>query len=442
MLSNSYGKILTISAPLMLGTFIQSIVMITDASFLSRYSTVSFDASGNAGLIYVTLFMGLTGLSDGGQILMARRIGQQKIKQINGYLQSNLVSLLLFAFIFYLLIQLVIPDTLMSYSKYPEIAKEQVAFLSIRSIGFFVGVLMLSLNAFFIAIGKTWIIMIATALFAGTNIFLDRLLIFGFEGFAPMGIEGAALASVIAESIAVIALVLFLLFSQHRKDYHLFQTLEIKWFYISRLLKVGSPLMIQGFFALATWTVFFTWIEQTSSYDLTVSQNIRSVYFLAFVPIFGFGATTKTYVAQYMDSKNRSLIPQTLKRIQLLILLFLVIFFHGAILYPEQLVSLINPEEAYLDDSAAVLRLVFGSILIFGFTTPYFQTINGSGNTRVTMIIEITAIILYLIFAFLFIKVWKWNIYPVWSVEYIYFGSIGLFSILYLRFFNWRKKEY
>ena len=442
MLSNSYGKILSISTPLMLGTFIQSIVMITDASFLSRYSTVSFDASGNAGLIYVTLFMGLTGLSDGGQILMARRIGQLEIKQINGYLQSNLVSLLFFAFIFYLLIQHLVPGMLFSYSKYSEIAEEQVAFLSIRSIGFFVGVLMLSLNAFFIAIGKTWIIMIATILFAGTNIVLDRLLIFGFEGFAPMGIEGAALASVIAEGIAFIVLVLFLLFSQHRKDYHLFQALEIKWHYIKGLLKVGSPLMIQGFFALATWTVFFTWIEQTSSYDLTVSQNIRSVYFLAFVPIFGFGATTKTYIAQYMDHKNHTLIPQTIKRIQLLTILFLLFFFHGALLYPEQLISLINPKEAYLEDSAAVLRLVFGSIIIFGFTTPYFQTINGSGNTRVTMIIEITAIILYLIFAYFFIKVWKWNIYPVWTVEYIYFGAIGLFSILYLRFFNWRKKEY
>ena len=205
---------------------------------------------------------------------------------------------------------------------------------------------------------------------------------------------------------------------------------------------MGLPLMIQGFFALATWTVFFTWIEQSSSYDLTVSQNIRAVYFLAFVPIFGFGATTKTYIAQYMDKKEPSLIPITIKRIQILTILFLLVFFHGALLYPETLISLINPNEAYLEDSADILRLVFGSILIFGFTTPYFQTINGSGNTRVTLIIEITAIVIYLVFAYLFIKVWNWNIFPVWLVEYIYFGSIGLFSILYLRFFDWRKKEY
>src|SRR5690554_7317445 len=62
-----------------------------------------------------------------------------------------------------------------------------------------------------------------------------------------------------------------------------------------------------------------------STYDLTVSQNIRAIYFLAFVPIFGFGATTKTYVAQYMDIKDRTVIPKIVRRIQFLIMIFLLL---------------------------------------------------------------------------------------------------------------------
>ena len=54
--------------------------MITDSSFLSRYSTAAFDAAGNGGMIYVTLFVALMGMSDGSQILMARRIGEKKEK--------------------------------------------------------------------------------------------------------------------------------------------------------------------------------------------------------------------------------------------------------------------------------------------------------------------------------------------------------------------------
>ena len=74
--------------------------------------------------------------------------------------------------------------------------------------------------------------------------------------------------------------------------------------------------MLQGLLALSTWTIFFTWIEQTGEHELTVSQNIRSIYFLAFVPIVGFGATTKTYVSQYYGNKDFDSIKIVQKRIQ------------------------------------------------------------------------------------------------------------------------------
>src|SRR5690554_4202998 len=130
-LSYSYSQILKVALPLMLGTFIQSIVMITDAAFLSRYSTLSFDASGNAGLIYVTLFMGLTGLGDASQIIMARRIGQNKPKSLNTVLQSALSIVFCCAVIFFLFIQFGMGDILMGYSKNKALAQEQIDFLSI-----------------------------------------------------------------------------------------------------------------------------------------------------------------------------------------------------------------------------------------------------------------------------------------------------------------------
>ena len=64
MLSISYKSILAVALPMMVSGFIQSIVLITDASFLSRYSTEAFDALGNAGLIYITLYIMLAGMSE------------------------------------------------------------------------------------------------------------------------------------------------------------------------------------------------------------------------------------------------------------------------------------------------------------------------------------------------------------------------------------------
>ena len=54
MLDLRYRTILSVAIPLMASSFIQSVVMITDSSFLSRYGIVAFDAAGNGGLIFVT----------------------------------------------------------------------------------------------------------------------------------------------------------------------------------------------------------------------------------------------------------------------------------------------------------------------------------------------------------------------------------------------------
>ncbi len=86
------------------------------------------------------------------------------------------------------------------------------------------------------------------------------------------------------------------------------------------------------------------------------------------------------------------------------------------------------------------MRFVAGSIMIFGLVSVYFQTINGSGNTIVSFTIEFICVGIYIIAAYLLIKVFKLDIFWIWSVEYVYFCALGLFSILYLRTFDWKNK--
>src|SRR5690554_3385466 len=244
-LSYSYSHILKVALPLMLGTFIQSLVMITDSAFLSRYSTLSFDASGNAGLIYVTLFVGLTGLADSSLIVMARRIGQNIRGAINPVLQSSILVILIIALLFFFFLQFGMGDLLMGYSKSKELAQEQIDFLTIRSYGFFIAIPMLVLNSFFLANGKTWVILLSTSTFAIANVILDYLLIFGFWNIDPMGVKGAALASTISEGIASLVLIVILFNSKERFRYQVFYRFHITKEALLGLFRVGFPLMIQ-----------------------------------------------------------------------------------------------------------------------------------------------------------------------------------------------------
>lgn len=441
MLDLKYRTIIGVALPLMVSSFIQSIVYLTDASFLSRYSTLAYDANGNGGLLYVTVFISLMGMSDGVQILIARRIGQNQPEAIGRIFGTSLFTLAMLCIGMFLVLHFVMPQLLPMYSRDQDLAQAQISFLSIRSYSMFFGIITLSIQAFFFAIGKTWVVLISSVIVACSNILMDSLFIFGWDFIPEMGLEGAALASTSADGLGMLFLLIFLIFSKEAKIYGLFKHLTFQWKSFVELLKVGSPLFFQGFTALATWTVFFTWIEQMGKTELTVSQNIRSIYFLAFVPIWGFGATTKTYISQYLGRGDFDSLKKIQRRIQFLTVLFLLIFFHGALLYPEKLISVVNPESEYLESSASILRYVAGSILIYGLISVKFQTINGSGNTMFTFGIELVSVIMYTLGAYLLIKVFEVEIFWVWSVEYIYFITLGALSIAYLWFFDWKKRK-
>ncbi len=436
----SYKTILSVAVPLMVSSFIQSIVLITDASFISRYSTLAFDAVGNGGLIYLTFFVALAGMNDGSQILIARRIGQQNENAIGRIFGTSVLTNLLLASILFLIIRFLLPDFIMGYTANEKIGIMQIEYIEIRGFALFFAMISLSIQAFFLSNGRTWIVMICAAITAISNIGLDALLIFGTKTFPAMGLQGAAWASTISDGIGMIALFLFLFFSKERKRFRLFAHFSFNLISMKELFKVGSPLMFQGILALGTWTFFFAWIEQRGTFELTVSQNIRAIYFLAFVPIWGFAGTTKTYISQYLGKGDHHSLKIIQRRIQLLTVLFLFIFFHGAILYPKTLISLINPAEEYLEKSAEIMRFITFSILIFGLSSVYFQTINGSGNTMATLTIEIVSVGVYIFSAYLLIKVFMVDVFWIWSVEYIYFSCMGLLSILFLRHFNWKKK--
>ncbi|MBM3164775.1 MAG: MATE family efflux transporter [Bacteroidetes bacterium] len=440
-LSLSYSSILMFALPMMVSGFIQSVVLITDSAFISRYSVIGFDAVGNAGLAYVTFFIMLMGMSDGAQIIMARRIGQEQFSAVGQQVTAAGLVLIGLAAFFFTLLQTVVPTIIQGNALSAEVAELQGVYLKYRSFGLFFAMITLLLQALYLAQGRTRLVLSAALITAGGNIVLDYLFIYGIGVFPELGVAGAGLASALADALGMSFLLAVTLVSRMNRPYELFQKKRNISAEVKALLKVGTPLMLQGFFALFTWTIFFVWIEQMGQFELTVSQNIRSLYFLAFVPIWGFASTTKTYISQYIGAGQQESIPLIQRRIQRLTLIFLLIFFHGAIIYPRALISIINPHQEFLAESSAILQLIIGSILIFGIVSVYFQTILGSGNTVASMTIEIVSVTIYMVFAYLFIKVFKFDIYYVWTVEYIYFGTMGALSLLYLYFFNWKQKK-
>ncbi|MCO5261109.1 MAG: MATE family efflux transporter [Crocinitomicaceae bacterium] len=440
LLSLNYRTILSVALPMMGASFVQSIVLLTASAFLSRYSTDAFAAVGNAGLIFITMHIFVVGISDGTQILISNKIGKRDTDSLGRLLFSSILILSVLVTFLVGFAQFVLPQIIFDYSRHIEIAQAQVNFLSIRTYGLFFSMVMLPIQAYYFAIGKSWVPFIGALLTAIGNIVLDYCLIFGNFGFPEMGIEGSAWAAVISDGLSALFMVFFMFLSKEHIKQQLFKNFKLVKSTFKEIFKISIPIVLQGTVSLSTWAIFFIWLEQMGKFELTVSQNIRTVYFLAFVPVWGFAAATKTYVSQYSGAKKVREIIVVRRRIQLLLLTFMFIIFHGGIFYPETVISWINPQEEFISKSAETLRYISLSMFIFAYFSVFFQTINGIGKTHITFIIEATTVFLYILSAYLLIKVWKVDVKYIWSVEYIYYISMGILSIAYLKYVNWKKE--
>ncbi|MEY4974193.1 MAG: hypothetical protein RLZZ55_981, partial [Bacteroidota bacterium] len=146
MLALNYRTILGVALPMMVTGFIQSIVLLTDASLIARHSTAEFDAVGNAGLLYVTLYMCLAGMADGAQIIIARRIGQDRKELIGQVFGTTVWVLIALALLLFSVLYFMMPDLVYAYSEQKQIAHLQGIYIEQRSFSLFFAMITLAIQ--------------------------------------------------------------------------------------------------------------------------------------------------------------------------------------------------------------------------------------------------------------------------------------------------------
>ena len=186
-LDTSYKSIIKLALPIIFGAFVQSALLFTDSFFLSEFSRNAFSAVGNAGLFYITFYMLGSGLADAGQIYLAGKYGKDDFKGLKRGFQTNVVQLLFVSILLLVLLEIlriyVLPEAVRSN----HVGYEMDEYLRYRPIGYVTTFLTLSITSFYIAIGRSNIMLYNTLILCGVNAFLDYVLIFGNYGFPELG---------------------------------------------------------------------------------------------------------------------------------------------------------------------------------------------------------------------------------------------------------------
>jgi putative MATE family efflux protein len=213
----TYKEIWRLAYPIIISSFAQSMLNIIDTIFLGRVGEVELGASVIAGIWYITLVVVAWALSSGTQIIMSRRIGEQKENETGIFSITACTCCLFSPVICFVVLRFGAHPVFTLTISSPKILDAALRFSDTRSFGIFFVMLSMSFRAFTISIARTRIITYSMLLMAGINIVLAYAFIFGKFGSPAMGIRGAALASVIARHLRLLFFIIHILTRIDRK---------------------------------------------------------------------------------------------------------------------------------------------------------------------------------------------------------------------------------
>ncbi len=431
--------LLKVAIPISLGGFVQFIVVLTDNAFLSRVGMNVMNGAGLGSMLFITLLMLGIGLASGAQIIIARRYGAKLFEQI-GQVFSNTLLLSIILGVSLLALMLSIMSPLLNFLvESDEVRAHMSSYLTIRLFGLLVYMPSLIITALYMGVANTRILIYSTLITAGFNLGLDWMLIFGNWGAPALGIQGAAYATLIAEVLNLLFLVIYLRRDAIWAKYSIWKYLSILSFReTKKILNLSAPIMAQQVAALATWTVFFTLIEKLGEKELMSSQIIRFMYMMVFVTIMGISQTTKTYVSGLIAENKQHLLNKVLGKLVLLNLAGMFLLSHGMLLYPDFITSIYSQDVEILFLTKKSMLTVYFAFILTCFSSVFLNAVEGCGKTKIAMMIEFGASLGYLVLTYFVTVVYPQPIYKVWMNDYLYFGSIALSALLVLRFSNWK----
>jgi MATE family multidrug resistance protein len=441
-LDASYSGLLRVAIPVSLGAFVQFIVAFTDNYFVAALDGNSMSAVSFVGLIYITLMMMSIGLSNASQIFIARRKGENRNTEVGAILSNAMIMGLVIAFAQFLLMRFGLSYALPWLASSSDVQLKMLEFSDLRSYGFFFFTLTIVLNSFWAGIATTRVMIYTTLITALFNIVLDYLLVFGNYGFPKMGIEGAALATVISEASAFVFLFIYTLRHRLSKVYHVGHELirlhvEHTW----EIFRLALPIMFQLLISLGAWVAFYSITSVLGDKQFQASFIVRNMYMLVYVSVGGMSTTIKTYVSGLIAEGRQHELKAVIGRTILLNLLGIILLSHGLWLYPEWIASRFSSDAETILHTVNTMAIVLPAMFVFAASSVLLGAVEGSGNADRGFYIELITIVVYLLAVYFMVYEWNWEIQYVWTADYIYFIFISGLSLLYLGKGSWKYKK-
>lgn len=427
----------------MLGSAVQNIIALSDSVFLFHLSEGDFAAIGFVGVFYLIISAIGFGFSKGGQIMIARRMGEGRIDQVGRTFYAMVYFEVALAIVMFLFMKFGCQYFFALFVNSDVVYYKSLEYINYRSYGVFMSYIGVAIVALYTGVARPLFIIVDTIILAIVNIALNYALIFGHFGLPEMGIAGAGLASTIAEVVAFVVYFIYILLDDKARDYDLFKLPKIDVELIKAQLRLATPIVAQAVVGLGSWLIFFGIVENLGERELAITNLARMVYLVLSIPAWGFATGINTLVSNFIGRGRRdAVIPIIWKTAKLCWFVTMVISL-PVILFPEYtLYPLLGRDDMSLvTDAQPVLYVLLGILTLFSFGSIYFNGLAGTGATYYGLKIQLACAIFYLAWIYIIVEVIQCGLEWAWASEIFYWLVMQALIYWYLKSKKWYALE-
>ena len=379
-----------LALPIMATSLIQMAYNLIDMIWIGKIGASAVASVGAAGM-FMWLSNGLATLAKmGGQIKVGHALGAQKKEDAASYAQSSIQMGIVFAIGFGIL-SVVFADEMIGFFQLnsAQVIQDAKLYLMITC-----GLVIFSfMNQIFTgiltAMGNSRTSFIATGIGLVLNIVLDPLFIFGFGAIPPMGVAGAAIATVLAQLVVMLLFLYTIL-----RDTVLFSNVHILHSYSSQhtmeIFRIGLPSAVQSMLFSGISMVIARLIAGWGDAAVAVQKVGSQIESISWMTAEGYAAALNSFVAQNHGAKNTDRIREGYRLSMIVMLSWGVFCSLVLIVFPQLIFQVFIQEAEVLPMGVDYLRILGVSQLFMCMEITTAGAFSGLGKTLPPSIVSIT----------------------------------------------------
>jgi putative MATE family efflux protein len=283
-----FPEVRRIAIPIMLQQAVFSLLNMLAVVFVGQKGDVAVAAVGLAGQIAFLLNLVHFGIISGAAMFTAQFWGSRDIPNLRRVLGLSLILAISASLIFFTLAQFFPTQILSIYSRDPAVIALGASYIQVYSWTFLFFGITFSYALIMRSTGDVKTPTTISIIALSISTFLSYSLIFGHFGFPQLGVQGAAVAAVIARVIECVTLLTVTYVKKSPVAASIRELTDFDTAFIKRVIKPMLPVILNELFwslGITTYNVIYGHMGTASYAAMNIVSTIEQVCFVVFIGI-------------------------------------------------------------------------------------------------------------------------------------------------------------